>query len=423
MYTVFLSYRRQDSADICDRLNDRLRRRYGTSHVFRDASAILAGSEFPTALRQALDECRVVLVLIGPTWLDARDALGRRRLEDPSDWVRVEIATALRAGKKVVPVLVRGARMPSAAELPEDLRGLVERQPGVVRSDPYFDGDVESLYRLIGREGVARLAHVSVLALGIATALGLAITYGFGFAHATALAALAAQITLVVVLITFPLEVWFAVFARRWAWLSVCALHIAAFVGFIAFEYTHLKLWGASQVALCALPILFGSIGPVRVRSNLHSAAHAIWWRVSVAILTFSGVALGCLAAAIILAMLRIHGTFGVAVALLVLGLLLPVCPWLLALGCCVWGRQWRWLIVLALYVVVVEAPLTIVAVSTPGPLGLALVCLPEVLLLALLLRYGWMGRRQGMVAGQPQAALHDLAGATVSSPIMRGKR
>src|SRR5215468_1916637 len=93
--TIFLSYRRLDSADVCDRLSDYLCRRYGSERVFRDTSTIMVGSEFPQALRHALEDCRAMVVVIGPGWLDARDAQGMRRLDDPLDWVRIEVASGL----------------------------------------------------------------------------------------------------------------------------------------------------------------------------------------------------------------------------------------------------------------------------------------------------------------------------------------
>src|SRR5690606_33075208 len=106
-------------------------------------------------------------VLIGPNWAEARDAEGRRRLDDPADWVRIEIETALaQDGVHVVPVLINGAQLPRAEDLPESLRPLLRRNAAVVRRDPDFRDDVERLMRALG-PGRRRLA----LAAGAAAAL------------------------------------------------------------------------------------------------------------------------------------------------------------------------------------------------------------------------------------------------------------
>jgi len=114
MPVIFVSYRQQDSADICERITEHLERRYTKGRIFRDVSTLLAGSDFSNAIRRALAESRVVFVLIGPRWLDIRNERGVRRLDDPADFVRLEVATALREGKTVLPVMVKDARMPGA---------------------------------------------------------------------------------------------------------------------------------------------------------------------------------------------------------------------------------------------------------------------------------------------------------------------
>jgi TIR domain len=87
-----------------------------------------AGAKFPAVLEQRLAQCKVMLVLIGPHWLDSRDEQGRRRLESTDDWVRLEIAHALRRDITVIPVCVNGAKIPERMNLPEDIRGLLDHQ-------------------------------------------------------------------------------------------------------------------------------------------------------------------------------------------------------------------------------------------------------------------------------------------------------
>ncbi len=125
---IFVSYRRKDTEGEASRLTEELRAALPDVPLFRDVEAISPGEDFVIALERALEECAVMLVLIGPIWLDVTDANGRRRLDDPHDWTRLEVATALRRGIRVIPVLCRGATLPTDADLPDDLDPLVRRQ-------------------------------------------------------------------------------------------------------------------------------------------------------------------------------------------------------------------------------------------------------------------------------------------------------
>ena len=127
MGSIFISYRRSDSAGESGRLSDDLIVRFGTSHIFMDVDAIQPGIDFRKAIRENVGKCRVLLAVMGPDWLEARGKDGSRRLDSENDYVRLEIATALGREVPVVPVLVRGARIPKADQLPEDLRELAYR--------------------------------------------------------------------------------------------------------------------------------------------------------------------------------------------------------------------------------------------------------------------------------------------------------
>jgi hypothetical protein len=124
---IFLSYRRSDSAGESGRLSDDLVARFGEQRVFMDVDAIQPGRDFRKAIHENVDACTVLLAMIGPTWLETQGTGGGRRLDSENDYVRLEIATALRRDIAVVPVLIRGARMPKADQLPEDLRELAYR--------------------------------------------------------------------------------------------------------------------------------------------------------------------------------------------------------------------------------------------------------------------------------------------------------
>ena len=124
---IFISYRRQDSGANALGIGQYLEHEFGRKNVFIDVD-MRAGSKFPAVLEQRLAECKVMLVLIGPEWLNARDEQGQRRLDDPNDWVRLEIAHALKRDITVIPVRVNGAELPLKATLPEDIRGLLDHQ-------------------------------------------------------------------------------------------------------------------------------------------------------------------------------------------------------------------------------------------------------------------------------------------------------
>jgi hypothetical protein len=126
---VFISYRRSDSGAFSERLAATLQREGKIERVFRDEQGILGGVDFSVVLQSALTEAPVVLAVIGPNWLHARDAQGHERLWLPNDYVRWEIATALRQAKAVIPVLVGGAALPSTSEMPDDLRALTVLSP------------------------------------------------------------------------------------------------------------------------------------------------------------------------------------------------------------------------------------------------------------------------------------------------------
>jgi hypothetical protein len=143
---VFISYRRGDSAGYAGRLMDRLDRELGRDLVFMDVDAVPLGTNFSKVLHEEVAKCGVLLAVIGPNWLDARDEHGNRRLDDPNDWVRVEITAALQRNIPVIPILLDGARIPGASQLPEDLKELASRNGLDVRHASFQD-DMDRLIR------------------------------------------------------------------------------------------------------------------------------------------------------------------------------------------------------------------------------------------------------------------------------------
>jgi hypothetical protein len=145
---IFISYRREDSAGSAGRLHDSLVKQFGSEHVFRDVADIYAGDDFRQAIEREIGLSDVVLVLIGPRWLGARDDKQRPRLEDPQDLLRLEVASALTRQTRVIPVLVDRATVPSESELPDDLKSLVRRNAFEIR-DGAWDDDVRRLVQSI----------------------------------------------------------------------------------------------------------------------------------------------------------------------------------------------------------------------------------------------------------------------------------
>lgn len=144
MTSLFISYRRDDGAGHAGRLYDRLSARFGRDQVFIDHDDLAPGQDFPSVIEASLARAEVVLALIGPRWTGARDAQGALRLAQPQDFVRRELLAALSAGKPVIPVLIGGARMPSAEELPAELAALSRLQAWELR-DARFEDDLNAL--------------------------------------------------------------------------------------------------------------------------------------------------------------------------------------------------------------------------------------------------------------------------------------
>jgi TIR domain-containing protein len=141
---IFISYRRGDSSGHAGRLYDRLVDHFGSDRVFMDVDTLEPGVDFVDALHTAVGSCAVLIALIGDDWLDATDAAGRRRLDSPNDFVRVEIAAALTRKVGVLPVLIERADMPSPERLPADLQKLTRIQCIEVR-DTHWNADINVL--------------------------------------------------------------------------------------------------------------------------------------------------------------------------------------------------------------------------------------------------------------------------------------
>lgn len=178
MSRIFISYRRDDTAaDMTDRLYEQLVRRWGR-RVFMDIDSLVGGDLFAVEIERNLQSCAVVLVVIGREWLSLSDGRGGRRIDDPGDYPRMEVAAALRRGIRVIPVLVGNAILPQAQELPADIAGLADRQ--VIRiSRERFEADVRQLIAAVAQEVPGRSwrvwmwpgAAAGLVAVAVATGL------------------------------------------------------------------------------------------------------------------------------------------------------------------------------------------------------------------------------------------------------------
>lgn len=145
--SVFISYRRDDSADITGRIYDRLIQHFSREIVFKDVDSIPLGIDFRQHLENALSECRVLLAIVGTDWAGSETASGKRRIDDPRDHLRLELEVALGRNIPVIPVLVRRASIPTEDQLPLSLRSLAYRNGIQVRPDPDFHGDMDRLIK------------------------------------------------------------------------------------------------------------------------------------------------------------------------------------------------------------------------------------------------------------------------------------
>ncbi len=147
---------------------DDLVQQFGQNMVFMDVAAIEAGRDFRKAIEEGVTKCGVLLVVIGPEWLNAKDERGARRLDDPADFVRIETASALRRDIAVIPVLVRGAKMPSPEQLPDDLKELSYRNC-IELTHVRWKSDLQLLQEALRRLAGQRTSGSGVNAVAVQT--------------------------------------------------------------------------------------------------------------------------------------------------------------------------------------------------------------------------------------------------------------
>jgi pterin-4a-carbinolamine dehydratase len=146
---IFISYRRLDSATFSQWLATQLDAAYGENTTFIDTQNIRTADAWAEQIESRLNAASVLILVVGKNWLSISDEYGRRRLDLPDDWVRREIETALRTGKKIVPLLIEGAALPAREALPPSLSPLLDIQARSVDMDAIQRG-ISSLVKEIG---------------------------------------------------------------------------------------------------------------------------------------------------------------------------------------------------------------------------------------------------------------------------------
>jgi hypothetical protein len=400
MPRIFISYRREEGADLSGRISDFLERRFGARAVFRDVNAILAGSNFVKALQRALDDARVMLVIIGPHWTDLRDASGYRRIDLPNDFVRYEVATALRAGKLVVPILIDGARLPTAAELPPDLAALAQATPVTVRNDPYFAEDMTHAVATFRSAVAWRPASVGVLL----AALGGLLSLLYVILRAAFLITLPHYRGLdFLIFVTPVIALLFAIIraarTRRWLWLTLMlAVGIAVPIGYLPFNLAQPLYYPFLLVLL-----VFGLFGPRRPyrppakQRPTHSGVLTTSWIIPLAL--YYGLAVAARPTT------TSEGETAVAFAVICAAILAGDVMGLTR----AWrARSWAWglalalLLILSLGVIPVAVFTSLFPTAVGSLLTFALI-LAQTVTLAI---FGWWGPRQAPARPQATSAL-----------------
>lgn len=183
MSGIFISYRRDDARAWAINLRDHLTREFGEKQIFLDVDSIDSG-DWRTQIDRALDGCRVVLVLVGPRWLTAADQSGHTRLSQPDDVHRAEIAAALsRPDLAVIPILVDGAQLPPSSMLPDDIKGLVDRQAREIgdardRRVAELRRLTRTLEELTGRRRLLRRAAAALVVILVAALVNSVVATG-----------------------------------------------------------------------------------------------------------------------------------------------------------------------------------------------------------------------------------------------------
>ncbi len=150
---IFISYRRVDTTLAAFWIDDILKRTFNNLNIFIDSEGVEGGEDFPTKIINALGRSEIFLLLIGENWLKTHDHFGRRRIDDPSDWVRLEIETALSKNITIIPILIGSTSLPQKEALPESISKITDFQSLKLR-ESYWLKDVKVLIKRLEQLGL-----------------------------------------------------------------------------------------------------------------------------------------------------------------------------------------------------------------------------------------------------------------------------
>lgn len=196
---IAISYRREDSSPVTGRLYDRLQIEFGRRNVFMDFDSIPFGVDFRDKIKHVLERARVLVAVVGPNWAGSRDT-GKRRIDDPTDFVRMEIAIALQRGIPVIPVLLDNTTMPNVEDLPEELRSFVYRNALVLDTGVDFHHHagrlIAGIHELVdGRPRSQPKGRLLLMCVITAVALGTAAVLWSGIARRNSQAEITGPVT------------------------------------------------------------------------------------------------------------------------------------------------------------------------------------------------------------------------------------
>jgi hypothetical protein len=149
---IFISYRHAETTFSISRIYDYLQTHLKNAQVFRDIASIPPGADFPSLITRHLQECDLVLIVISAQWTGIDPVTGKRRIDDPTDTVRLEVEAALNRNIPVIPLLIQDTEIPGSGTLPPSLARLTNLQAVQIHDDPYFDVDMSRLVK--GIEGI-----------------------------------------------------------------------------------------------------------------------------------------------------------------------------------------------------------------------------------------------------------------------------
>lgn len=177
MSRIFISYRRDDSEDIAGRIFDHLTQEFGNKNLFKDVDSIPLGSDFREVIEESVQSCDVILAIIGKNWLGTNEQSNKTRIDNPDDFVRIEIKAGLKRKIPIIPLLINNAKVPNRKELPEALESLAFKNGISIRPDPDFKNDINRLIRALRKYATTPYKKYTLIAIICAVLVSMPVIY------------------------------------------------------------------------------------------------------------------------------------------------------------------------------------------------------------------------------------------------------